>query len=143
MPLKDLLKTMFHAYFIITTGIVISMYVLCLLFNPNGAFSPVDIGGILLTACISDLSFLVFCSEKELSKKQLLFRFFVHIPVLLAILLYFAQLFKWVNMKSPQQVAAFILSVLGVYAGTFVISFCRDKKTADKLNDSLKKRYHS
>lgn len=143
MPLKDLLKMMFHAFFIITTGVVISMYVLCLLFNPNGAFSPVDIGGILLTACISDLSFLVFCSEKELSKKQLLLRFSIHILVLSAILLYLAYLFKWVNIKSPQQIAAFILLVLGVYAGTFVISFYQDKKTADKLNDSLKRRYHT
>lgn len=143
MPIKDLIKMMFHAYFIITTGVVISMYILCLLFNPNGNFSPVDIGGILLVAFISDLSFLVFCSSKELDKKQMLLRFFIHIPMLLVILLYFAHLFKWVNMKSLKQVVVFILLVLGVYIGTLMISFYRDKKTADKLNNSLKKRYHS
>lgn len=143
MPVRDLIKMMFHAYPVITTGAVISMYLLCLLFNPDGNFSPADIGGILLAAFISDLSFLVFSSKKELNKRQMLVRLFLQIPILLAVLLYFAYLFKWVNMESPQQIAAFVLLVLGVYAGTLVISFYQDKKTADKLNDSLKKRYHS
>lgn len=141
MRIKDLLKAMFYAYFVITTGAAVSMYISCLLFNPKGSFSPVDIGGILLVALVSDLTFFIFYSNKELSKKQMIFRFFIHIPTLLIILLYFAHLFKWVNIKSFIQVVVFILLVLGVYAGTLLISFYKDKKIADQLNDSLKKRY--
>lgn len=143
MSIKDLLKAMFQAYFVITTGVIISMYVLCLLFNPNGNFSPVDIGGILLVSLISDLSFFVFYSNKELGKRQMLFRFSIHIPTLLALLLFFAYLYKWVNIKSPVQVTVFILLVLGVYVGTLALTFYQDKRIADKLNSSLKERYHS
>lgn len=134
---------MFRAYFVITTGVTISMYLSCLLFNPNGNFSPADIGGILLTALISDLSFLIFCSKKELGKRQMVIRFSIHIPVLLIILLYLAFRFEWVNRGSAGQITVFILSVLGVYAGTLAVTLYGDKKTADKLNDRLKKRYHS
>ena len=143
MRIKDLVKSMFHAYFVIVTGVTVSMYICCLLFNPQGSFTPDDIGGILLMALISDVSFLIFCSKRELNKKQMLLRVAVHIPVLLAMLLYFAYLFQWVNMKSPAQIAVFILLVLGVYIGTLAGSFYRDRKTADKLNESLMKRYHS
>lgn len=142
MHIKDLLKFMFRAYFVITTGATLSMYICCLLFNPHGNFSPTDIGGILLVALISDLSFLIFYSNKDLSKKQMIIRFFIHIPILLVILLYFAQLFKWVNIKSFAQVIVFSILVLSVYISTILISFLQDKKTANKLNDSLKKRYH-
>lgn len=142
MHLKDLLKSMFHAYFVITTGATLSMYICCLLFNPNGNFSPTDIGGILLVAFISDLSFLIFYSKKDLNKKQMIIRFFIHIPILLITLLYFAHLFKWVNFKSLAQVIVFSILVLSVYIGTILISFLHDKKTADKISDSLKKRYH-
>lgn len=143
MPIKDLLKSMFHAYFVITTGAVLSMYISCLLFNPYGSFSTADIGGILLVALVSDLSFFIFYSNKDISKKEMVLRFSIHIPAIVGMLLYFAQLFKWVNLKSPQQVVVFILLVLGVYTCTLMISFYQDKKTADKLNDYLRKRYLS
>ena len=143
MQVKDLLKVMFHAYFVIATGALISMYVCCLLFSPNANFSPVDIGGILLVALVSDLSFFMFYSKKELSKKQTLIRFSVHLPVTVIMLLFFADIFNWVNMKSLAQVAVFVLLVLGVYISVFAIAFYHDRKTADKLNDELKRRYHS
>lgn len=143
MRIKDLLKAMFHGYFVITTGITISMFVSCLLFKPNVTLSPVDIGGILLMAFVGDFTFLIFYSQKELSRKQMLLRFSLHIPMVLAILLLFAHVFHWVNMKNPKEVIVFILLVLGVYAGVLGIAFCRDKKIADQLNNSLKQRYHS
>lgn len=143
MHIRDLFKVMFHAFFIITTGITASMYVLCLIFTPNASLSPVDIGRILLVAFTSDLTFFIFLSHKELNRKQMLLRFSIHIPVLVAMLLYFAYLFDWVNMRSPAQIAVFILLVSGVYASVLAITSYHDKKTAEKLNLILRERYHS
>lgn len=143
MHIKDLLRVMFHAYFVITTGATVSMYVCCLLFSPNAVFSPVDVGGILFISLVSDLSFFIFYSKKELNRKQMLLRLFIHILLIIMILLGFADIFNWVNLKSPSQIIVFILLVLGVYSSVVAITFYHDRKTADKLNDGLKKRYHS
>lgn len=142
MPLKELLQTMLGAYPVITTGIITSTYVFCQVFNNHVTFSIDDIGGILVMAFFSDLPFLLFFSKGELTKKEMRIRFIIHIPVLLFVLLYFAGRWNWINIKNPKEVAFFILLVIGVYAVVFAVTFYKDKKTADKLNDSLKRRYH-
>lgn len=143
MRLGELLRAMFLAFFIIVTGATVSMYIFCLIFYPDTIFTLGDIRGILMVALASDFTFIVFYSRRELSKKQMLVRFAVHVPVVLAVLLYSAYLLHWVSMDSPKEVAVFVLLDLGVYALVFAITNYLDKKTAEKLNDGLKKRYPS
>ena len=143
MNAEELLKTMFRSFFIIATGIVISMYVFCLVFNPDANFTLHDIGGILLLAFISDLPYLLLYSGKELSKKQMYIRKAVHLPVLLAMVLYFSHLWNWVDLNRTKEVLVLLLLVLAVYAIVFAITVYYDKKLADKLNHRLKERYRS
>ncbi|RCX16371.1 DUF3021 family protein [Anaerobacterium chartisolvens] len=143
MNAEELLKTMFRSFFIITAGIVISMYVFCLIFYPDASFTLYDIGGILLLAVISDLPYLLFYSGKELSKKQMYLRKSVHLPVLLAVVLYFAHLWDWVNLNSTKEVLVLLLLILIVYAIVFAITIYYDKKLADKLTHRLRERYRS
>ena len=132
MPIKDLLKTMFHSFFVITTGVTMAMYISCRLLYPDTVLSVGDIG-----------SFLIFASGKELGKKQMAVRFCIHIPLEVAIVLFFASKWDWVNIDKPLEVAVFVLLILGVYAAVLAVAYYQDKKTADKLNDSLRKKYHS
>ena len=120
MPIKDLLKTMFHSFFVITTGVTMAMYISCRLLYPDTVLSVGDIGGILLLALFCDLSFLIFASGKELGKKQMAVRF-----------------------DTPWEVAVFVLLILGVYAAVPAVAYYQDMTTAEKLNDSLRKKYHS
>jgi len=140
--IDELLKAMFNAFFVITTGAIISMYIFCLIFYQDASFSLKDIQGILMVAIASDLTFFVFYSRKDLGKKQMLVRSAIHVPVVLAVLLFFANLLDWVSMNSPRELIVFILLVLGVYAGVSLFTGYKDKKTADTLNEGLKKRYH-
>ena len=98
MPIKELLKTMFHSFFVITTGVTMAMYISCRLLYPDTVLSVGDIGGILLLALFCDLSFLIFASGKELGKKQMAVRFCIHIPLEVAIVLFFASKWDWVNI---------------------------------------------
>jgi len=143
MNAEELLKTMFRSFFIIATGITASMYVFCLIFNPNARFTMHDIGGILLLAFLSDLPYLFFYSGTELSKKQMYVRKAVHLPVLFAIVLYFAYLWNWIDLGRIREVAVLVLLILFVYIIVFAISIHYDKKMADKLTHRLKERYHS
>ncbi len=143
MRAEELLKKMASSFFIITTGVVISMYVFCLIFNPDAGFSVADIGRILLMGIAGDLPLILFLSRRELSKKQMLLRTIIHLVVLSSILLYFAFLWDWVNPKSAGEIAVFLTSVVLVYAAVMLINRYRDKKLSDRLNDRLKQRYRS
>lgn len=142
MDIKELLNAMFHAYFVITTGITMSMYLCCQLFKPDARLSPVDIGEILLLAFLCDLSLLIFWSRKDLGKKQIALRFCIHVPVITIIVISFAYSWNWVDIKSPLEVFVFILLVLCVYAIAFLVTFYRDKKTANQITEGLKRRYN-
>lgn len=143
MRKEELVKKMINSFFMITTGIVISMYVFCLIFNPDVKFTLVDIGRIIVMAVVSDLPFLIFLCRRELDKKQMLIRNIIHLTVLSAILLYFAFLWDWVNPRDGKEIAVFLVSVLLVYAAIFLTNRYRDGKLSDKLNDRLKQRYGS
>ena len=143
MNLNETLKAMLRSYFIITTGIVISMYVFCLIFTPEAGFKLRDIGDILLLALLTDLPQLIFLSKGELSRKQLLVRKLLHLCVLITIVLYCANAWDWLSIKSASQVLVFVLLVLGVYAAVFSTSVYYDKKLAEQLNIKLNERYHS
>ncbi len=143
MRIDELLKNIFRSFFVITTGVVASIYVFCLVFNPTAYFTLNDIGRVLIMAVAGSLPFFIFYSRNELSKKQMLIRQAIHLPVLLGVLMFLAWRWDWVNMGNPKECAIFILLVIGVYVAVIALNTFQDKKLADKLNDSLKKRYHS
>lgn len=143
MRFEELIKNMIRSYFVIVTGITASLYVFCLLVNPDAVFSLSDIGRILLMALVSDLPYAIFLSHRELGKKQMLVRMIIHYIVLSAILLYFAFLWDWVSPGSAQQVSIFLVLVLAVYIFVSLMIRFRDKKLTDKINSRLKERYRS
>lgn len=143
MGKEELVKKMINSFFMITTGIVISMYVFCLIFNPDVRLTLADIGRIILMAAVSDLALIIFFCRRELDKKQMLMRYIIHFIVLAAILLYFAFLWDWVNPRDTKEIAVFLISILLVYVVIFLSNRYRDRKLSDKLNDRLKQRYDS
>ncbi|MDF2999953.1 MAG: hypothetical protein K0Q48_72 [Bacillota bacterium] len=143
MNAEELLKTMFRSFFVITTGALTSMFVFCLILYPEARFTLHDIGRILLMAAFTDLAFLIFYSGKELGKKQMYLRQAVHLPVLLAIVLYLAGRWDWVNLNRVNEVFVFLSLFLVVYAVVCAITAYQDKKLADRLNRSLRERYRS
>lgn len=143
MRFEELVKNMIRSYFVIVTGITVSIYVFCLLINPDAVFSIHDIGRILLMALVSDLPHLIFLSHRELGKKQMMIRMIIHYIVLSAILLYFAFLWDWVSSGSVQQIAVFLFLVLAVYIFVSMMIRFRDKKLTDQINRKLKERYRS
>lgn len=143
MCMEDLLRNMARSFFMITTGIVISMYVFCMLFRPDAVFSIADIGKILLMAVAGDLTYIIFLAGRELNKKQMLIRKIVHLVVLSATLLYLASLWEWVRLENIQEVVVFLLAVLAVYAVIALAVGYRDKKLTEKINSRLRERYPS
>ena len=143
MRKEDLFEIMFRSFFVIATGVITSMYIFCLIFEPDASFSLNDIGRVLLMAFVSEFPFILFYSRKELGKKQMLIRTLIHFPVLLTLLIFFAQLWDWVDIYNFKEVIVLVLLIMGVYGIVLSATAYQDQKLADKLNESLKRRYHS
>ena len=143
MNLSDLLKAMGRAFFVIATGTLLSMYLFCLILTPNATFSLDDLGRVLLMAVVGDLPYVVFYSKKELTKRQMIVRFAIHIPILISILIYFASLWDWVDITKPIEIVVLVLLILLVYVGVITLASFQDKKTAARLNDSLRRNFHN
>jgi len=141
MRAEELFKAMIRSFFMITTGVLISTYIFCLIFRPDAIFSLTDIGRILLLAVAGDLPYVIFLSRRELSRQQMLVRNIVHLIVLSSILAYFVHLWGWVRLSSTKEVLVFLLSVLAVYVAVFFFTKHQDKQLSDKINDKLKERY--
>ena len=141
MRIGELAKAMLRSFFVITTGIVVSMYLFCLLLAPQSEFSVGEIGKILLMALMSDLLFLLFWSPKELGKMQMARRTAIHAPVLMAVLLYLAQRWDWVELDRANEVALFLLLVAGVYVAVLLANALREKKLAMQLTARIQERY--
>ena len=137
---KELLRAMLHGYFLITTGVVFSMYIFCLILAPDVSFSLSDIGRILLMALASDLPYVLYYSRRELSRKQMLVRQGLHLVALIAVLLFFAHLWEWIDFHSIAEVAVFLALVLIIYVVVFAITVYRDNRLAERLNEKLKER---
>lgn len=133
MQLEDLLKAMLRSFCVITTGIVASMFMFCLIFYPDATFSLADIGKVILMGLISDSLFIIFYSPKELDKKQMLIRNIIHLLALLFTLIYFANLWNWIELSNFKEVMVLAILIMSVYIIVYAINTYKDKKMADKL----------
>lgn len=143
MNIKDILKNMIHAFFIITTGVIISMYTFCSILIPDASYTLEDIRRILIMAFASDLPFLIFYSPKEYGKTQMQLRMILHFFIVLGILLFLSHRWDWVNVGDTKETLVFILLVLFVYLGVSAYTTYRDKKLAEKISEKLQERYRS
>ena len=141
MRKEELLKTMVRSYFVITTGVAVSLFVFCRIFSPDAVFSLRDVGRILLMGLWGDLPHLIFLSSRELDRKQMLLRSILHALVLTGLLLTCAIRWQWINPASVPEVAVFLLSVFGVYALVIIMTDRRDRKLTDRINLRLRERY--
>ena len=141
MGLKEIAYCMFHSFFIILSGSLISMYVFKLLFEGNDFIHMNDITALIALSAVTDLTLLIMYSKNELSKMQMLIRYILSFFSVLTIVLLIANFMEWVDLREPMEVIILTISVVAIYIGVITTSFYKTKKLADKLNQKLKERY--
>ena len=136
-------KEMIRSYFTATTGIVISLYLVCLLFYPDGAFSPPDIGRILLTAFFCTLPCVaIFLLKKPGGKRIIIFEV-GYLTTVIVIELCCAFLWGWISADRYLEALVFIVPIAAIHILGILIKRHRDKNLTDQINDRLKARYHT
>ncbi len=141
MSLKEYIRKTLMDYFIIVTGITVAIAVLGTNYDREATlgyeayFSPLIFGAIAVAPS------LVMYSKRELTLKQMLFRRVLHFILLVTALLSFG--FLSGLFRDNKAAVPFALSVFVVYLFTNMIRWMIDSRTADEINEGLKRIHQS
>lgn len=141
MSLKEYIRKILMDYFIIVTGIMVAIAVLGTNYDREATFGYEAYFSPLIFGAIAVLPSLVMYSGRELTLKQMLIRRIFHFFLLEAALLCFgflSGLFRDNGAAIP-----FAGSVFVVYLFTNIIRWVIDSRTADEINEGLKRIHQS
>lgn len=133
MKMNNIFANMIRNFFVIFGVIVL----VTALLNPTYELSSKIIMLIALFALLSDLTAIVFWSKKELSDKSRITRRVLHFVLIEIIVLFFGNILGFASGVTQNIIFGF--EILGIYAIVCWIDWLIDKKTADDINDKLKK----
>ncbi|WP_343209911.1 DUF3021 domain-containing protein [Anaerolentibacter hominis] len=141
MVFHDILKRVINGFFIINTGILISMILICLLFHPEAAFSVAELSAIPLLALMCSIpTFLFWSYKREVSKKQMLARTIVHWLIIEALVMFCAYRWDWIDEGSTTQAIVFVIVIFAVYMTVWGCTLLNEKKEAAAINEKLRNR---
>lgn len=94
---------------------------------------------VIALSIISSLGNLIFCSRKELSRKQMLIRKIIHLLYVIIAVLGGACLCGWIDPGSVWQMVIMVIFILTVYGVVMYVNMKMEIKTAEALNQKLHK----
>ncbi len=137
MKFTDYLKKFIRAYLIIFAILMISITILRQIFTPDDNFELKAIFIYMICAMIGNLPSLIFYSPKEIPEKEMKIRFAIHFVVLEGAILITANLLGWV--VGFLHTTMLFIQIAGIYVLVRFLSGREDKKTANRINEKLKK----
>jgi len=140
MDVKEIVRYMSYSFFSIFTACVLVRYVYALV-SGSGTFGVHDITALLVMAVFGTLSYFIFYSKKELSRKQMLMRNVIHMSVIIGVMLLIASYMQWILWNEPIRIIVFVGVVVLVYVMIVVVNVLHDKKTADQMTQNLNERF--
>ena len=136
--MKTEIRQIINQFFIITTGSVGGALLFTALFFTDRELPQSILWQILILSFLTACMNIIFHSDKELTKKEMMRRQGVHFIVIFIILIIGGFSFGWVEGSDIKQVMTFSLIVVAVYVFVCTIVYYNDRKTTDRLNEKLK-----
>ena len=133
MKSNEILANIIRNFFVIFGVIVL----ITALLNPSYEFSSNEIMLVVVFALLSDLTALVFWAQNELSDNSRIKRRVLHFLLIEIIVLSFGNILGFVS--GITQNIIFGIEIVGIYAIVSWVDWLIDKKTANNINDKLKK----
>jgi len=138
---KEWAKRILFYFCVITTGIVISAFLSCLLFAPDATFNVSFLGQILLLSLLISLMPLIQLVLKptlEISKKHWIRRQLIFMVAIIIVVLVFAFHFGWVSRTNWVNIVFVSVCVIGVYWLIQFLLYQSDKKEAAQMLKKIK-----
>lgn len=130
-------KKILLSYFLVVTGITAAAGIVGSIYMPHETFGYQAFLSPFLFGLIAVIPSLVTYSRKELSIKQMFFRFALHFLLLEVMILYFAYLEGLLRSRSIT--VSLFLSVLIIDLTVRLVMWLNDRHLASELNNALRK----
>ncbi|WNS42402.1 DUF3021 family protein [Paenibacillus sp. MMS20-IR301] len=136
MKLSEYAKEIFRDFLVIFASIIIIITVLRQIYAPELVFDLVSIYTIMGFCLLGALTGIILYAPSGISERAMRVRIMVHFLVLEILLVTLASFIGVVASLSGALTLALQIAV--VYAIVRVLSYEKDKKDADKINERLK-----
>lgn len=133
-------KKTINTFFLLFTCVMFSAVIYLTLIGGTH-FSIADIKGMFVMSALFSLTELVFYAKDELSRRQTLIRYAIHLPICVAISLGTATYLRWLSWSNPFQIFTFTSAVLCTYLLVIALDYYQSNKLADELTQKLNERY--
>jgi peptidoglycan/LPS O-acetylase OafA/YrhL len=140
MSFDEIIARIRASFFVIFSGCVLASYAMSLIFGFATMYTR-NVTAFLVMTVLAELAFFIFYAKRELSRRQLLVRFAIHLLAILGIMLSVAGFMGWISPDQPTTIAVFIGTVVAVYIMVGALGEYQSKKLAERLNQKLKERY--
>lgn len=122
----------------INTGVVFATAIYISLFEKGASLDVSLLWQMLVVTFLTSLSDLLYYSKKELSKEQVIIRTCIQFILVSTIVIVSAYLFEWVDATKPlYYIVSLILLIIIVYILVKIMSYKKDMKMAERLNERL------
>ena len=95
---------------------------------------------IMGVSALCSLCTPILMSQKELSKRTMLFREMIHFLMINVIVLFSGFCFEWFYVSDWKMIVGMELTIIAVYAGVMLINYRMNQRTAEEMNHKLQER---
>ena len=95
---------------------------------------------IMGVSALCSLCTPILMSQKELSKRTMLFREMIHFLMINVIVLFSGFCFEWFYVSDWKMIVGMELTIVAVYVGVCTIAYRMSQRTAEEMNQKLKER---
>ncbi|GKX67163.1 DUF3021 domain-containing protein [Inconstantimicrobium mannanitabidum] len=136
--MKKTFKEFVVLFCTINTGVMFATAIYISLFEKEASLHVSILWQMLLVTFLTSLSDLLYYSKKELSKKQAIIRTCIQFILVSTIVIVCAYLFDWIDPTKPlYYIVSLIVLIIIVYILVKIISYKKDMKMAEKLNEKI------
>lgn len=135
------LKIIIRTFLYVLAGTVLSTAIFITVFYPGATFEVSLLWQVIAMTALTSMGTALFFSKKEISKTQMKVRKTIHYIYINIIVVGTAILCDWIHVNQMIQVIVFLFDVSLVYFVVCAIMFRKEEKTAESMNERLRKQY--
>ncbi len=137
----NVLKATARTFVYVLTGSILSTATFLQVFAPEVTFTVMLLWQVIAMSVAGALGTLIFYTSKEIGKKQMMLRTFLHYAYINIIVFSTAFLCGWVDLEHKASVFVLFLLIAAVYCGVSMAMMKKEKKTAEDMNERLREIY--
>lgn len=142
MSIKERIKYTIMIFCMVTTGMIIMLFITSMVYTPTINFQPILLGQVLLIAFLISIVSLVFHSSRQMSNTEVIIRRIMHLSAIIAIVIGFSYLFSSGDGYDPGTLVITVLSISLIYWAIYFVMYQKDKKEAENLNREIQRFKH-